>query len=65
MEEIQVGPLDEEDPLEEGMAAHSGLLAWRIPGQRSLAGRSASGRKEFNRTEPLTLALLFPIPCFE
>ena len=28
MEEIQVRPLDEEDPLEEGMAAQSGILAW-------------------------------------
>ena len=23
--------LDGEDPLEEGMAIHSGILAWRIP----------------------------------
>ena len=23
--------LGQEDPLEEGMAAHSGVLAWRIP----------------------------------
>ena len=23
--------LGQEDPLEEGMAAHSGILAWRIP----------------------------------
>ena len=28
---------DAEDPLEEGMAFHSSILAWRIPGQRSLA----------------------------
>ena len=26
-----------EDPLEEGMAAHSSILAWRIHGQKSLA----------------------------
>ena len=26
-----VGPLDWEDPLEEGMATHSRILAWRIP----------------------------------
>ena len=30
MQETQVQSLDWEDPLEEGMAAHSGLLAWRI-----------------------------------
>ena len=29
-----------EDPLEEGMATHSSILAWRSPGQRSLAGSS-------------------------
>ena len=29
--ETWVGPLGWEDPLEEGMAAHSGILAWRIP----------------------------------
>ena len=28
--ETWVGPLGWEDPLEEGMAAHSGILAWRI-----------------------------------
>ena len=26
-----LGPLGPEDPLEEGMATHSGILAWRIP----------------------------------
>ena len=29
--ETQVQSLDWEDPLEEGMAAHSSILAWRIP----------------------------------
>ena len=29
--ETQVQSLGWEDPLEEGMAAHSGILAWRIP----------------------------------
>ena len=28
--EIQVQPLDQEDPLEEGMATHSSILAWEI-----------------------------------
>ena len=30
MQETQVRSLDWEDPLEEGMATHSGILAWRI-----------------------------------
>ena len=30
-QETQVQSLDWEDRLEEGTAAHSGILAWRIP----------------------------------
>ena len=30
----------QEDPLEEGVAPHSSIHAWRIPGQRSRAGCS-------------------------
>ena len=30
-EEMQIQSLDQEDPLEEGMATHSSILAWRIP----------------------------------
>ena len=29
--ETQVQPLGREDPLEEDMATHSGIPAWRIP----------------------------------
>ena len=28
---MQVRPLGQEVPLEEGMATHSSILAWRIP----------------------------------
>ena len=31
MQEMQVRTLGQEDPLEEGMATHSIILAWRIP----------------------------------
>ena len=31
MQEIQVRSLGQEDPLENGMATHSSILAWRIP----------------------------------
>jgi len=31
MQETQVQSLGQEDPLEEGMATHSSILAWRIP----------------------------------
>ena len=30
MQESQVRTLNEEDPLEKGMAIHSSILAWRI-----------------------------------
>ena len=30
-QEMQVGSLGGEDPLEEGTATHSSILAWRIP----------------------------------
>ena len=31
MQETQIGPLDWEDSLEEEMAPHSNVLAWKIP----------------------------------
>ena len=30
-QEMGIQPLGREDPLEEGMATHSSILAWRIP----------------------------------
>ena len=32
MQETWAQSLGQEDPLEEGMATHSSILAWRIPG---------------------------------
>ena len=32
MQEMRVQSLGGEDPLEKGMATHSSILAWRIPG---------------------------------
>ena len=31
MQETWVRSMDQEDPLEEGMATHSSVLGWRIP----------------------------------
>jgi len=31
MQQTQAGSLGQEDPLEEGMATHSSIVAWRIP----------------------------------
>ena len=51
MQETWVQSLDQEDPLEKGMATHFSILAWRIPRDRSLAGYSPQGHKELNMTE--------------
>ena len=39
-QEMQVWCQDGENPLAEGMATHSSILAWKSHGQRSLAGYS-------------------------
>ena len=40
-QEMQFRSLGQEDPLEEAMATHSGILAWRIPWMEG-AGRLQS-----------------------
>ena len=47
MEEMQVWSLSWEDTLEKEMATHSSIPAWKIHGQKSLAG----GRKGADMTE--------------
>ena len=49
--ETCVQSLGWEDPLEEGMATHSSVLAWRTPWRRSLADCSPWGRKELETPE--------------
>ena len=49
MQEIRVLFLGQEDPLEERMATHPSVLAWKIP-QRSLAGYSPWGHKASDTT---------------
>ena len=53
--EMQVQSLGLEDPLEEEMATHSSILAWKVHGQRSKVGYSPSGDKESDMTEWLPL----------
>ena len=43
--------LGREDPLEEGMATHSSILAWRIPRTEEPGGYSPWGCKESDATE--------------
>ena len=40
---MQVQSLGWEDPLEEGMATHSSILAWRIPRTEETGGLQSMG----------------------
>ena len=54
MQETRVQSLGQEDALEKDMATHSSILAWRIPGPRSLAGYSPWGHTELEMTYRLS-----------
>ena len=43
MQETQVQSLGREDPLEEEMATHSSILAWRIPWTEEPGGLQSIG----------------------
>ena len=43
MQEIWIRSLGGEDPLEEGMATHSSILAWRIPMDRGAQRAAVHG----------------------
>ena len=45
MQEVQVPPLGREVPLEEEMATHSRILAWRIPWAEGPGGLQPMGSK--------------------
>ena len=47
---MRVRSLGQEDPLEEGMATHSIILAWRIPWTEEI-GHSPWGRTESDTTK--------------
>ena len=51
MQETWVQSLDQEDLLEKGMAAHSSILAWRIPRTEEPGGYSPWGHKELDVTK--------------
>ena len=43
MQETQVRSLGQEDPLEEEMATHSSIVAWRIPWTEETGGLQSMG----------------------
>ena len=51
MQETMVQSLGREDPLENGMAAHSSILAWEIPWTEEPGGLQSMGGKESDTTE--------------
>ena len=53
IQETRVRSLSWEDPLEKEMAAHSSILAWKIPWTQRLVGYSPWGHKESDMTERL------------
>ena len=43
MQETRVQPLDQKDPLEEDMATHSSIPAWKIPWTEEPGGLQSMG----------------------
>ena len=51
MQETWVRSLGWEDPLEEGMATHSNVLAWRIPGTEEPGGLQFMGSERIRPSD--------------
>ena len=47
--DIQIQSLGQEDPLEEGMATNSSILAWRIPWTEKTGGVQSMGLQRVGR----------------
>ena len=45
-QETWVQSLDQEDPLEKGMATHSSILSWEIPWTEEPGGLQATGSQK-------------------
>ena len=56
MWETRVRSLGWEDPLEEGMATHSSILAWRISMDREAQRATVHGVTEWDTTKRLSTA---------
>ena len=55
MQKTQVQFLGQEDSLENGMATHSSILAWRIPRTEEPRGLQPMGLQESDTTKHLSL----------
>ena len=54
---MQVQSLGWEDPLEEGMATHSSILAWRIPWTEEPGGLQSTGSQSQTQLKQLGTAM--------
>ena len=64
MQETQVPSLGWEDPLEEGMATYSSILAWRIPMDRGTSWTTVHGVPKIQiqlNTKPMQVSKLAPL----
>ena len=55
MQETYIRSLGQEDPLEEGMATHSSILAWRIPWIEKSGGLQSMGSQSRTQLKPLSM----------
>ena len=60
-QETQVQSLGQKDPLEKRMAAHSSILAWRIPWTEEPGGAAVYGAAK----SPTQLSNTFTFPCID
>ena len=63
MPETWIRSLGWEDLLEKGMAAHSSILAWRIPWTEEPGGLQSVGCTESDMAERLTLKHVLQTYC--
>ena len=63
MLETGVQSLGQEDPLEEEMATHSSILAWRIPWKEEPGSLLSMGSEESDMTERLSIHINISTHC--
>ena len=51
MQQTRIQSLDLEDPLEEGVATHSSILAWRVLWAEETCGLQSMGFKDSDMTQ--------------
>ena len=62
--EMRVQSLGQEDPLEEGMAIHSSILAWRIPWAEEPGGLWSRVAKSWTQLKQLSSSMCLLSECF-